>query len=96
MITIPMTIESDIIEVNMSISSDFEDVGMSIGAEYSMTEGDPYEGAYEVTPKAWKEQILPTKDKIMAEDVTVFKVPYYETSNIFDGLTVFIAEDTNG
>lgn len=96
MITIPMTIETDIIEVNMDVGSDLEDVGMSIGASYSMIEGDPYEGAYEVTPKAWKEQILPTKNKIMDDDVTVFKVPYYETSNVHDGLTVFIAEDING
>lgn len=55
-----------------------------------------YDGPYEVTPKAWEAQTLATKDKLMADDVTVFKVPYYETSNIFDGLTVFIAEDTNG
>lgn len=96
MITIPMTIETDVIEVNMTIGTDYEDVGMSIGAEYSMTGGDPYEGAYEVTPKAWTEQTLPTKNKIMADDVTVFKIPYYETSNIHDGLTVFIAEDING
>ena len=55
-----------------------------------------YGGPYEVTPKAWEEQVLETEGKLMADDVTVFKVPYYETSNIFDGLTVFIAEDTNG
>ena len=55
-----------------------------------------YDGAYEVVPKAYEEQTLLTEGKIMANDVTVFKVPYYETSNIFDGLTVFIAEDTNG
>lgn len=55
-----------------------------------------YGGPYEVTPKAWEEQVLATEGKLMTDDVTVFKVPYYETSNIHDGLTVFIAEDING
>ena len=55
-----------------------------------------YGGPYEVTPKAWDAQILQTDGKLMTDDVTVFKVPYYETSNVFDGLTVFIAEDSNG
>lgn len=57
---------------------------------------ETYAGPYEVTPKAWDEQVLLTDGKLMTDDVTVFKVPYYETSNIYDGLTVFIAEDTNG
>lgn len=57
---------------------------------------DLYGGPYEVTPKARDAQVLETEGKLMTDDVTVFKVPYYETSNLFDGLTVCIAEDTNG
>ena len=52
-----------------------------------------YEGPYEVTPKAWNEQTLLTDGKLMTDDVTVFKVPYYETSNLFDGKTAYIAEE---
>lgn len=52
-----------------------------------------YAGPYEVTPKAWEEQILQTDGKLMADDVTVFRVPYYETSNLFDGKTAYIAEE---
>lgn len=55
-----------------------------------------YAGPYEVTPKAWEAQILATDGLMMTDDVTVFKVPYYETSNIYDGKTVYIAEETNG
>lgn len=58
--------------------------------------GDVYEGPYEVTPKAHNEVVLDTMGKVMEGDVTVLKVPYYETSNLFDGKTVYIAEDTNG
>lgn len=52
-----------------------------------------YGGPYEVTPKAWEEQILETDGKLMSDDVTVFRVPYYETSNLFDGKTAYIAEE---
>lgn len=52
-----------------------------------------YTGAYEVTPKAWEEQVLATDGKLMTDDVTVFRVPYYETSNLFDGKTAYIAEE---
>ena len=52
-----------------------------------------YGGPYEVTPKAWEEQVLETEGKLMADDVTVFRVPYYETSNLFDGKTAYIAEE---
>lgn len=62
----------------------------------SVVGADPYAGPYEVTPKAWLDQVLQTEGKLMTDDVTVFKVPYYETSNVYDGKTVFIAEDTNG
>ena len=55
-----------------------------------------YDGPYEVTPKAWDEQVLETAHKMLTDDVTVFRVPYYEVSNVFDGLTAYIAEDTNG
>lgn len=54
------------------------------------TDYDPYMGPYQVIPKAWEDQILPTKDKNMTDDVTVFEVPYEETSNPH-GTTVVIA-----
>lgn len=57
---------------------------------------DTYTGEYVVIPKAHKETVLETKDKTMADDVTVRKVPYYETSNQ-TGTTIYIASEvTNG
>ena len=56
------------------------------------TDYDPYLGPYEVIPKAWRDQILPTKDKNMTDDVTVFEVPYAEVSNP-EGTTVIIATE---
>ena len=54
--------------------------------------GAPYDGAYEVTPKADSAVILPTKDRLLSKDVNVKKIPYYETSNQ-TGVTVYIASE---
>lgn len=51
---------------------------------------DVYDGQYEVTPSAHNSIVLETREKLMADDVTVLKIPYYETSNE-SGLTVYIA-----
>lgn len=48
-----------------------------------------YPGPYEVTPET-HDQVLTTKDKAMADDVTVFEIPYAETTNDH-GTTVVIA-----
>ena len=56
--------------------------------------GDPYEGPYIVVPKI-VDQTLETKDKLMEDDVLVREIPYYETSNIQNGITVFIADNLN-
>ena len=34
-------------------------------------------------------------NKVLKKDVTVQKVPYFETSNIQNGVTVYIAEEVN-
>lgn len=54
--------------------------------------GDVYTGDYIVTPKAHSETILATSGKAMANNVTVLKIPYYETSNL-SGNTVYIANE---
>lgn len=48
-----------------------------------------YDGEYVVTPKPFTEQTLETKEKLMADDITVLAIPYYETSNI-SGITIYI------
>ena len=51
----------------------------------------PYEGEYIVKPKVDDQQLL-TNHKYMTDDVTVLAIPYFETSNIANGLTVYIGE----
>lgn len=48
-----------------------------------------YEGLYSVTPLV-REQILPTKEKSMEEDLTVEAINYLEVQNPQGGKTVTI------
>ena len=74
------------------LSLDLEEDG-EFGAFTKVAGGDAYTGEYVVTPKAHSETILETQDKTMIDNVRVLKVPYWETSNLFDGKTAYIAEE---
>lgn len=51
--------------------------------------GDYYDGDYVITPKAGEGTVLGTAGLTMRDDVTVLRIPYYETSNP-KGYTVYI------
>lgn len=51
-----------------------------------------YEGDYEVTPKV-DAQTMPTKGKVMEEDVTIKSIPFFDVSNMSGGTTVYIAKE---
>lgn len=55
---------------------------------------DVYDGEYIATPTT-SEQILETKGKVMADDVTVLEIPYFETTNLAGGYTVYIGKDVD-
>ena len=54
----------------------------------------PYEGSYTVIP-APDEQLLPTAQKYMSDDVTVRAIPYYVVSNDQGGQTTIIGRSLN-
>lgn len=56
--------------------------------------GDFYTGSYTVTPKV-TQQILPTANKLMQDDVTVKSIPIYSASNPSGGNTVYIAKEVS-
>ena len=72
----------------------FEDKGdgniiMRIGESSG---GDLYEGVYEVTPKTTG-QTMETKDKLMADDVNINAIPFFEVSNTSGGKTAYIGSE---
>lgn len=52
-----------------------------------------YAGAYSVHSEAHEVQILPTANKQLTKNITVEKIPYYETSNLSDGITIYIGSE---
>ena len=65
-----------------------------ISASFKPLENVPqtYMGSYEIDPlKA--AQVLPTKDKLMVDDLTVQGIYYYEVTNEQGGSTVTIGRD---
>lgn len=68
-------------------------VGQLIGSVSAGGGWEVYTGPYEVTPKAYDEQILETESKILRENVTVHKVPFEENHNPYGGMTAYIATE---
>lgn len=58
----------------------------------SLYDGKEYEGSYEITPKI-SSQTLQTKGRVMAKDMQVKEIPYFEVSNISNGNTVYIGKE---
>lgn len=82
-LVIDLEVESDVLEFDL-------EVDQTIVVNH--IEGKRYDGEYVVTPLAKNEVVLETSGKIMLDDVTVRKVPYFETSNESGGYTVYIGE----
>lgn len=53
--------------------------------------GEEYKGDYVVTPKVF-EQSLPTKAKVLIEDITIKEIPFFNVSNESGGSTVYIGD----
>ena len=59
---------------------------------YIGTAGEIYDGDYIVKPLPFDSQTLETKYKTLTENVVVLEIPYFETTNLSNGLTVYIGE----
>lgn len=82
-------------DMPVTFSEAGDDFSAQFGELHTVTEyvgGEPYDGQYAVTPKV-EAQILPTKGKVMLDDVTVLEIPFFETSNTSGGNTVYIAKE---
>ena len=72
-------------------------INVSIGCGGVRHDAEIYDGEYIVTPLPWDQTILETAGKLMADDVTVLEIPYYRTSNLQGGDTIYIGmEADNG
>lgn len=90
-----LDVEEEELYYDLDIAETDEDLHYDLDVEETIvvdsSDHDYYTGDYVVTPKAHASTVLETNDKIMRDDVTVLEIPYYETSNLGGGYTVFIA-----
>lgn len=84
----------------MRFKVDFAESCMSFGVRFSalqiveqLKDAEKYTGPYVVIPHAHNEQTLETAQKLMTDNVTVQKVPFYDVSNTTGGTTVYIASE---
>lgn len=66
---------------------------VDMGQVMEVPTAPPYVGEYEVIPKVYTEQTLPTSGKLLGRDVLVHKIPQYEVSNGSGGKTLIIGEE---
>ena len=71
-----------------SLYSGTQRLSCALATAYAMN-ANVYTGDYEVTPKTTAQELL-TRQKFMADDVTVYAIPYYEVGNNSGGSTVYI------
>lgn len=88
----------------MKLKVDFEEVDEELKVQFIQTKctfnvdfgevvfvrtDERYEGDYDVIPRVYQ-QVLPTKDKLMIDDVTIEIIPLEKTLNISNGYTATI------
>lgn len=91
----PNEYEFELSEQDQTFIFGYEDPVVNFDLEQSIqiVQTEYYRGEYIVTPKMFEGTVLPTKEKMMADDVTVLEVPYYEVTNETGGTTVYIATE---
>lgn len=92
------------IDANFGVIHEISDGGFERGYDEGYKEGyneglsdadaELYASEYEVTPKVTAQQ-LKTANKLMADDLTVKAIPYFEVSNSAGGTTVTIGDINN-
>lgn len=94
--TLLVPVDVDVIETTLVVDVDIQETTVLVPADVATTivvkqvNVPAYEGEYIVIPEVVS-QTLETKDKRMTDNVLVREIPYYETTNQQNGLTVYIA-----
>lgn len=85
---------NDRVVANESLSGRIQGTAFISGAiQAGISDVPKYAGETTVTPKVENETVLPTRDKIVKDDITVLKIPQFEVSNTSGGYTLIIGEE---
>ena len=82
-----------LVELDLTIDEGDQTFDLALDGMYIIGPAGPdYEGPYQVRPDPHDAIILPTARKLMLDDVTVEKIPYYTTTNLAGGYTAIIGD----
>lgn len=88
-----MKLKVDFEEVDSELKVQFIQTGCTFNVDFGevvfVRTDEIYEGDYDVIPRVYQ-QVLPTKDKLMIDDVTIEIIPLEKTLNISNGYTATI------
>ena len=87
-----MTIRASISEATLSIEGSLSPASNRIPAIVDPSDDFYYEYSYEVTTSLNEEQILPTKNKYLTDDIVIHPVPSTTTLNPSGGYTLYIGQ----
>lgn len=92
-IQVNITLEKSKTVYAMALESTVEEYELTNSTVINATIIDipEYEGSYTITPLANDNVVVETKDKLCTDDITVLKIPTYQTHNE-SGITFYIAE----
>lgn len=76
-------------EIDVDVAP-LQEIGIEQGAIIDVAPAPPYEGDYEVTPKV-EAQTMPTKNKLLIDDMTIKGIEIHRVKNSSGGTTVYIA-----
>ena len=90
---IDISLSESVQQYDLQVRNNYESIDLASSEVINVTINDvpAYEGNYVVIPET-SSQTLETKDKKMLDDILIREIPYYETTNIQNGITVFIAD----
>lgn len=82
-------------ELEIEVIEEIKEQEIEIQQENIVVEvlnADKYKGEYVISPKAYQEQELDTKNKLLEKNLIVKEVPFFEVSNL-EGTTVYIGSE---
>lgn len=82
--------EEELLEIILKDEEELLDVTLENDViEVPVYDHEIYKGEHDITPLAFQEQELETKDKLLEKNIKVKEIPFFETSNLY-GDTVYI------
>lgn len=84
------TLTGDITTPTLTVTGKASIAPLRFSGDLSIMSAEPYSGAYEITPST-ETQILETKNKALAQNITINPIPHNYGLITWDGSTITVS-----